>query len=64
MTDAQKKQVEINTILSLASVLDHDTIVQKICDVLDVDYEEIKDKLPQQEVMELGEDEQMAEAGS
>ena len=64
LTDAQRKQVEINTILSLASVLDHDTIVQKICDVLDVDYEEIKDKLPQQEVMELGEDEQMAEAGS
>lgn len=64
LTDAQRKQVEINTILSLAGVLDNDTIVQKICDVLDVDYEEIKDKLPQQEVMELGEDEQMAEAGS
>ena len=45
--DAQKQQVQINTLLSLATKLDNDTLMQNICDVLDIDYEEIKDKLPE-----------------
>ena len=44
--DAQKQQVQITTLLNLASHLDNETLMQNICDVLDIDYEEIKDKLP------------------
>lgn len=43
---AQTEQVKINTLLNLASTLDAETIVQLICDILDIDYEEIKAKLP------------------
>lgn len=46
LTNAQKQQVLINTLLSLATTLDYDTIVIAICDALDIDYEKIKDKLP------------------
>lgn len=48
-TDAETEQVRINTLLDLASTLDQETIIQNICDVLDIDYEEIKDKLPNEE---------------
>lgn len=46
---AQTKQVKINTLLNLGQTLDNDTILKSICEVLDVDYEEIKDKVPKQE---------------
>lgn len=35
--------------LSLANIFGDDLIIQYICDVLDLDYEEIKDKLPTDE---------------
>lgn len=50
--DAETEQIKINTLLDLAATLDNETIVQNICDVLDIDYEEIKDKLPSDEVQE------------
>ena len=43
---AQTEQVKINTLLNLSATLDDETIVQNICEVLDIDYEEIKGKLP------------------
>ena len=46
-TDAEKQQVQITTLLNLASYLDNETLMQNICDVLDLDYNEIKDKLPE-----------------
>lgn len=46
LTTAQAEQTRINTLLSLASMLDNETVVQNICDVLDIDYETIADKLP------------------
>lgn len=49
LTEAQTRQAEINTILSVANVLDDETVVKAICDWLDIDYEEIKDKLPAKE---------------
>lgn len=52
-TDAEKQQVQINTLLSVANVFDDETIIQAICDVLDIDYEEIKDKLPKNEEKEV-----------
>lgn len=49
LTEAQTKQAEINTILNVAAMFDDETIVKAICDWLDIDYEEIKDKLPKDE---------------
>ena len=46
LTDAQKQQVVVNTLLGLQGVLDDETIVQSICEILEIDYEEIKNKLP------------------
>lgn len=49
LTEAQKQQVQINTLLSLAQIFGDDLTIQYICDVLDIDYEKIKDKLPDDE---------------
>lgn len=49
LTEAQKRQAEINTILSLQDTIDNETIVQLICEQLDISYEDIKDKLPDPE---------------
>lgn len=45
LTDAQKQQTLINTLLSLATYLDNELLMQQVCDVLDLDYEEVKDML-------------------
>lgn len=49
LLEAQKRQTEINTILNLAAQLDNETAMKLICEQLDIDYMEIKDKLPKQE---------------
>ena len=49
LTDAQKQQVQIGTLLNLATYLDNETLMQNICAVLDLDYEDLKDKLPKPE---------------
>lgn len=46
LTEAQRKQTEVNTLLNIASYLDNETLMQLVCEQLDVDYEEIKGKLP------------------
>lgn len=45
LTEAQRQQTVVNTLLALASQLDQETLMQNICEVLDIDYETIKDKL-------------------
>ena len=51
LLDAQSEQTRINTLLNISSggVIDSDTILKKICEVLDIEYEEIKDKVPEKE---------------
>lgn len=49
LIDAQKEQTKINTLLSLEQTLGNELIVQNICEVLDIDYDDIKSKLPGQE---------------
>lgn len=49
LTDAQRKQTEITTLLNLANHLDDETLMQLICEQLDIDYNDIKDKLPRPE---------------
>lgn len=51
-TDAEKQQIQINTIMSLNGVIDDETIIQNICEILDLDYDTIKDKLPEDEPMD------------
>ena len=46
LTEAQTQQAKINTLLSLNGVIDDETIIQNVCEILDVDYEDIKNKLP------------------
>lgn len=46
LTEAQEQQTRINTLMSLATQLGDELLMQNICDVLELDYEEIKDKLP------------------
>lgn len=46
LIQAQRRQVEINILLSLAALLDNETLMQLICEQLDISYEDIKDKLP------------------
>lgn len=59
LTDAQKQEIQINNLLALSNVLDSETIIQQICDILDIDYEEIKDKLPVNEEENTEQAEQM-----
>lgn len=46
LTEAQKRQADVNTLLSVASMFDQETIMKQLCELLDVDYENIKSKLP------------------
>lgn len=46
-TDAETQQIKINTLLGLEATLGGELVVQNICEVLDIDYEEIKGKLPE-----------------
>ena len=55
LTDANRKNVEINMLMSLVQVLGNDLVIQYICDVLDIDYEEIKDQLPDDEAAKVEE---------
>lgn len=46
LTEAQRRQTEINTLLNLAAYIDNETLMQAVCEQLELDYAEIKDKLP------------------
>ena len=48
--EADTKAVEINLLMGLAQVLPQDNVIQLICEQLDIDYNDIKDKLPTNEV--------------
>lgn len=45
-TNAATRQTEVNTLLMVAEKFDNETLMKSICDVLDINYEEVKDKLP------------------
>ncbi len=49
LINAQVQGQRINNILAAANLLDDETVVETICSILDIDYEEIKDKLPEGE---------------
>lgn len=49
-TKADIRKVEIDILLGLKGVIDDETIIKSICEQLDIDYDDIKDKLPVDEV--------------
>lgn len=49
LTEAQKRQTEITTILNLAGTIDDETKLQLICEQFDLDYQMLKDKFPKEE---------------
>lgn len=46
LTDAQKRQTEINTLLNVRDLFGDEQIIKMICEQLDISYEDIKDALP------------------
>lgn len=46
---AETQGIIINNILNAAARLDDETVAKAICDAFDINYEDIKDKLPKQE---------------
>jgi len=46
LTEAQARQAEITTLQNIAALLDNETLMQLICEQLDIDYDDIKDQLP------------------
>lgn len=55
LIDAQTQQARVNTLLSVASVVDTDTLLQTICEILDVDFETVKENLQEQDELEQAE---------
>ena len=49
LTEAQKRQTEINTLLSLATQLGNEKMMELIAEQLDLDWNELKDQLPNPE---------------
>lgn len=44
-TDAETEQVRITTLMNVATMIDSETLLQCICEILDIDFEEVKDKV-------------------
>lgn len=64
-TQAETEQVRINTLKVLETTLGSEKVLELICEILDIDYEDIKDKVPVkddlQDFINVGNtDEQMA----
>lgn len=51
--EAQTQNVKVNTLLNIGAKLDNETLMQLICDELDIGYEEIKDKLPKEDDFDI-----------
>lgn len=51
--EAQTQNVKINTLLNIATKLDNETLMQLVCDELQIDYEDIKDKLPKEDDFDI-----------
>ena len=48
--EAEKQGQLIDNILTAASRLDDDTVLKLLCDILELDYEEVKEKVEKQEI--------------
>ena len=46
--DAEKQQIQINTLMVAANALDDETVLKAICEILDIDYNEVKERIEKQ----------------
>lgn len=51
--EAQTQSVKVNTLINVATKLDNETFMQLVCDELNINYEEIKDKLPKEDDFDI-----------
>ena len=51
-TKAERKQIELDTLLDAAARLDDETVLKAICDLLEIDYDEIKQRVEEQDYKE------------
>lgn len=51
LVEAQTRQTEINTILNIAGQIGDETVLELICEQLDIDVDDVKGKLPKEETM-------------
>lgn len=49
LAKAQEQQAKVTTILNTASILGQELTVQLVCEALELDYDDVKDKLPKPE---------------
>lgn len=49
LVKAQEQQAKVTTILNTAALLGQELTAQLVCEVLDLDYDDVKDKLPKPE---------------
>jgi SPP1 family phage portal protein len=54
-TDAETQQVKLNSILNVAQALDNETVLQAICEILELDFEDVKMKVQEQDETEQAE---------
>ena len=45
--EAETEEIEVNTYLNLRSLIGDEEALRLVCDQLDLDYEELKDKIPE-----------------
>ena len=50
---AQTQQIEINTLMALASKIGDDLLIERVCEVLDLDYNDVKSKIAQNAPIDL-----------
>lgn len=53
MVTAQTNQLKVNTLLSISSQIGSDELLERLCEVLDLDYEDIKAKIKENAPLDL-----------
>lgn len=53
LLEAQKKQVEISTLLGINAQIGDDVLLERICEVLDLDYNDVKAKIKENAPIDL-----------
>lgn len=52
-TKAQTEQVRMTTLLNAASALDEETVLKAICEILEIDFEDVRNKVPKTPAADL-----------
>lgn len=55
LTDAQVVQAKIDTILNIAAIVDSETIIKGICDILELDYDDVSSRMQEEDETEQAE---------